>query len=305
MALKRKVFERVDKTAAPDVSLAHQPLNAELSAQLVFELSEESTDVSDERLTAWKLGFEPLFEAAVKNLAERSTEPFHLVSEGLWASPYSDGHDAARLLVPGFVERAQVHGEPVVMIPHLSALLVAGADDEAALVEMARISLDVSQKPAGLFGVAFKRDGSGSWQPWLPTPERASYTPLVAARLPGVARAYGAQKELLEAWYELEAKPVTVAPLLAFQNEQGDLYSSTVFVKGSTCLLARADRIAFVRGTKPGAEEPEVTSLPWAVAAALPGVTLQQTQDVPERWLGTGFPPDEALDAAAAADSAP
>jgi hypothetical protein len=41
------------------------------------------------------------------------------------------------------------------------------------------------------------------------------------------------------------------------------------------------------------------------VAAALPGVTLQQTQDVPERWLGTGFPPDEALDAAAAADSAP
>lgn len=296
LALHRRIIERVDQEPAPEITLPYQPLNEELGVHLVFELSEEAADVNDARVASWRRTTEELLRLAAAHLEARSTQPMREIKPRLWASTVGDGHDAARIILSKRLDALPIQGEMVVMAPHFDLLLACSADDTSALAEMAKFGLQASQQPFGLPGIAMLRTPQGL-KAWLPSPDSPVYDALRTARLPGASRAYGRQKELLEAWFDLEGENTLVAPLIVL--EEGDnLFSGAVWLKGTTSLLPQADRIAFAIPDQ--GDNARLFPVPWDDAVKLGGIRMELVTDVsPRRYKVSGFPDQEELKRAA------
>ncbi|MFL5322164.1 MAG: hypothetical protein ACJ790_21080 [Myxococcaceae bacterium] len=290
--LHRKIVERAEGESGAELSLPHQMLNDELGVHLVFDLSEEAADVNDARMEGWTREFAPLYRMSLEHLRERTQENMHAIKPGLFASTISDSHDAARVLLTERLDALPLKGEQVVMLPHLDLLLVTTTDNQAGLVEMARLGLQAAQQPYGLSGTAFKRTANGL-VPWLPPVTHVAWDPLKMAQLPSQTRAYSRQKELLEAWLELEGDPAVVGPMVVL--EEGDhLFSAAVLIQGQTTLLPKAERIAFAVPEK--GDNARVWAIPWELAEKLPGVTVKSVGLEPERFRATGFPDLKTLE---------
>lgn len=296
LELRRKVLERVEGESAEDITLPHRVLTEQLGVQLMFELTDAPSEISDRHLRAWGVDFDTLFRFAMDRLRATAGNPLGQIKPGLYGSSASGGHDAARLLMPETLTALALDGPVVAMAPHPEVILVAGAHDDEALVEMARLGVDLSQQQLGLPAVAMQL-GPAGWRPWLPEPSRRSHYSLKTAQLPGMLTAYEGQKQLMQAWHELEGDAATEAPFVI--SEADDQYFSvTVWTRGTLPpLLPRTDRIAFVIPAPRGKGEPKVYTLPWEEAEALPGVRLTLTDGYPPRWLAEGFPSTDLLTA--------
>lgn len=295
LTLHRQIIERADQEPSPELTLPFVQLNEELGVQLVFELSEESADVNDARVASWGRPVDALMKLALEHLRRRSSEPMQQIKPRLWASTVGDGHDAARLLLEDRISALPLKGELVAMAPHFDLLLVCSADDTAALIEMAKLGLQASQQPFGVSGVAMIRGAEG-WKPWMPPVGHAAHEALRTARLPVASRSYGRQKELLEAWFDLEGEQTLVAPMIIVE-EQDKLFSGAVWLKGNPSLLPHAERIAFA--IPDAGENARVYPVPWDQAVKLPGIHLQPLPNYsPRRYRATGFPEPESLEQA-------
>jgi hypothetical protein len=282
--------------AAPDMLLASRPWVGGLSTLLAYEMAEEAVDVAEVHLKSWKVGFDEAFQIALASLRARPAPKPLEVASGLFASTAADGFDAARLLLPELWAGLKVRGTPVAMAPHQDALFITGADDDDALAHLASLALDLGQQPLGISAQTFALE-NGQWVAWAPAADRPCARPLELARLPEVARAYERQKALLEAQAELERREETVAPFVVLRDDERELVSATVWVEGTEPLLARAERIAFAaRPRQAGDETLRAIALAWEEAIALPGVKLEPTRDVPERFRARGFPPMNLLE---------
>lgn len=293
---ERGLVEQLHGLSAPDMLLASRPWLGGLSTLLAYEMAEEAVDVAEVHLKTWGVGLDEALAIALKSLESRPPPKPLEVASGLFASTAADGFDAARLLVPALWAGLKVRGKLVAMAPHQDALFLTGADDDDALAHLASLALDLGQQPLGISAQPFILE-NGAWAAWAPAASRPCARPLELARLPEVARAYDRQKALLEAEAEVERREEAVAPFVVLRDDDQQLVSATVWMEGTEPLLARADRIAFAaRPTQPGDETLRAVALPWDEAVAMPGVSLEPTRHVPERFRARGFPPMKLLE---------
>jgi hypothetical protein len=294
---ERGIVEQMHGLAAPDMLLAHRSWKGGLALLLAYEMAEEAVDVAEVHLQSWGLARDEAFELALQSLRSRPPPKPLEVAAGLFASTAADGFDAARILLPELWADLKVKGKLVAMSPHQDALFLTGSDDEEALEHVASLALDLGQQPLGISAQTFILEGK-EWKPWSPEPARRSARALELARLPEIARAYERQKTLLEAQAELERREETISPFVVLRDDEKQLVSATVWIEGTEPLLAKAERIAFAAKPKPGEEESlRAVALPWDEALAIPGVSVERTKDVPERYRARGFPPMNLIEA--------
>lgn len=276
------------------LQIPYRHLNDELEVNAVFDLPTSAMDVTASRLTTWGMTLAELEVHAIANLRLKSKESFRQVSPGLWASPWGDGHDAARLLLHDEISRLVVKGEHVAMIPASSVLMIAGSEDPQALASMAEIARDAVQDPRAITGVTFKRAGDG-WQAWLPPQDNPTYDKLYFLALQSRANAYTQQKELLDAWFEYTGEAQFVSRFSAFRTDGGEIYTCTPWTENVNGLLPRTDRIDFVRLVGEGESKPKVYPAKFEIALEVVGRLMTRTPERPERWKTNGFPTEEEL----------
>ncbi len=296
--LERQLAAQVDDLAERELlKVPHRSLNDELEVNAVFDLPTSAMDVTASRLQHWEMTLAELEAVALANLRAKSKEPFREVSSGMWAAPWGDGHDAARLMLDELIVGLKVKGEQIAMVPAATVLMIAGSEDDSALAMMAEVAKDAVQDPRSISGVAFKRTPEG-WRAWLPPKTCAAYDKLYFLALQSHANGYTQQKELLDAWYEYTGEKQFVARFSAFRTDAGEIYTCTPWTEGVDGLLPRTDRIDFVRllNEAEGATEAKVWPAKFDVALEVVGRLMKRTEDRPERWKTTGFPSDAELD---------
>ncbi len=294
-----------DPGAIDEVMLPFRELNDELAAHLAWELPTSVTEIGPERLEAWGVSFEAAYSQAKANLRARSTRPFDSPSPGLFVSPYHDGLDATRMVLPELFATLEVTGRPVALAPTHDLLFVTGEDDAANLQQIAAWAEEALLEPRAHSAVAFRLE-DGAWRPWLPEKSHPAYGKLKLLSLQTLASAYTRQKEVLEALLEANGHELFVGTMRAFRGPSGDIFTACAWTEGVAALLPRTDRIDFVRlgpdGTPSGGQ---VWSTRFDLALATVPELMQASGDLPERYHVQGFPTAEQLTAMAEAGKLP
>ncbi len=285
-----------DEEAIDEVMLPHVAINDELAAHLAFELPSSVTEIGPDRLEAWGLSFEALFERAKDNLRAASQVPFEEAAPGVFVSPFHDTLDASRLVLPELFRALKVKGRPVVVAPTHDIVFVTGEDDPEGLQQVSVWTEEALLEPRAHSAIAFRLEGD-TWAPWLPPKGHPAFAKLKLLALQTTASAYSRQKEVLEALLESNGHEILVATLRAFRSPAGDVFTACAWQDGLEALLPQTDRIDFVRpgpGNTPASAK--VWSTSFDVARRTLGELMQPIGDLPERWRVKGFPTDAQLE---------
>ena len=266
------------------------PLTEDLVLSLVVDLPQLMATAPWAQCEAWGVTREQALSVAVENLARVSREDFQRQG-ALFVSPWHDNYDAARLTLIEKLARLSVKGELVALVPHRDHLLLTGSEDEAGLAQL----LEAVEKHGratrfmGFYPVVLRE---GKWRAFHlpeqhPLAERFRYLE-VGQRM----QLYEEQKQLLGEVYDKEEVDLFIATFTGFRA-QGHILSRTVWTKGVSTLLPRADRVVLM-------EEASVTArpldVPWEVLWRHAGPLLVRDESLyPERYLAREFPSDEVL----------
>lgn len=287
-----------DEEAIDEVTLPHRVINDELAAHLAFDLPTSVMEIGPDRLEAFGLKFDELFNRAVENLRERPQVDFEQPDSTVAAfvSPYRDGFDATRMLLTERFTSLPVKGRPVVLAPTHDIVLVAGDEDESALEAIATWGEQALLEPKPHTAHAFRYEDE-RWRPWLPVRMHRAWQKLKVLQLQSFASAYARQKEVLEALLQANGHTIFVATLRAFRTPGGDIFTSTAWNSGVEALLPQTDRIDFVRTNPDGSTSGAKTwSTTFDVARKVVPHLMEATGDTPERWRVIGFPLDSELE---------
>ena len=290
-----------DETAIDEVTLPNRVVNDELAAHLAYDLPSSVTEIGPDRLDAWELSFDALYDRAVENLKALSGVPFEEAAPGVFISPFHDTLDATRMLLPELFSRLNVKGRPIAIAPTHDAVFVTGEDDAEGLEQLAVWTEEALLEPRAHSAIAFRLSPENKWETWLPPKGHRAYAKLKLLALQTVASAYSRQKEVLEALLESNGHEILVATLRAFRSPAGDVFTACAWQDGLEALLPQTDRIDFVRpGPGNTASSAKVWSTTFDVARRTLGDLMQPSGDVPERWRVSGFPTDAQLEQMAA-----
>lgn len=290
-----------DEGAIDEVMLPHRVLNDDLAVHLAWELPTSMMELGPDRLDAWGVSFEAAYSQAKANLKARSTRPFDMPAPGLYVSPYHDGLDATRMVLPELFEGLEVKGRPVVLAPTHDILFVTGDEDAEGLTQAAAWAEEALLEPRAHSAVAFRLE-AGAWKPWMPEKGHPAWSKLKLLALQTLASAYARQKEVLEALLEANGHELFVGTMRAFRGPSGDIFTASAWTEGVDALLPRTDRIDFVRlGPTGSATGGQVWSTSFEVALETVGELMEASGDLPERYRVRGFPTPEQLEAMAQA----
>ncbi|MEW6429970.1 MAG: hypothetical protein AB1730_00570 [Myxococcota bacterium] len=290
-----------DEGAIDEVMLPHRVLNDDLAVHLAWELPTSMMELGPDRLDAWGVSFEAAFSQAKANLKARSTRAFDMPAPGLYVSPYHDGLDATRMVLPELFEGLEVKGLPVVLAPTHDILFVTGDEDEKGLTQVAAWAEEALLEPRAHSAVAFRLE-EGAWKSWMPEKRHPAWGKLKLLALQTLASAYARQKEVLEALLEANGHELFVGTMRAFRGPSGDIFTASAWTEGVEALLPRTDRIDFVRlGPTGGATGGQVWSTTFEVALETVGDLMEPSGDWPERYRVRGFPTLQQLEAMAQA----
>lgn len=272
--------------------LARRPLTDRVYLALAYDGPSAMSFVTSGRLDAWNTTPEDAFAVAAANLAKKSSEPFLAPAPGLYRSPWQDDYDAARLALPDLLEKLQVKGDTVAMAPNRETLLVAGSNDDDALVGMAELAEKALAEPRAMAAVALRLD-HGGWSPFLPPASFRSYLRLKKLVVEGDTADYEAQKVVLEARNQRDGAQVIVAPLVVAKDRvTGAPVTYAAWVKGVEALLPRADYVVLVDlGHRAG----PVAAGPWERVKEVAGDAMRPLGVYPERFDVNTFPAPAAL----------
>ncbi len=289
-----------DESAIDEVTLPFAPINAELAAHLAYELPSSVTEIGPDRLKAWGLTFEELFERAKENLRAASKTPWEEATPGVFVSPFHDSLDATRVVLPELFMAMKLKGKPVFIAPTHDIVFVTGDEDPEGLQQLAVWTEEALLEPRAHTAITF-RLVDNVWEKWLPPRGHPAFPKLRLLALQTTASAYSRQKEVLEALLESNGHEILVATLRAFRAPSGDVFTACAWQDGLEALLPQTDRIDFVRpGPGNTATSAKVWSTTFEIARKTLGDLMQPIGDLPERWRVKGFPTDAQLEAMAA-----
>jgi hypothetical protein len=273
----------------------YRPLAEHLGVGLVFDLPESIVQIQQHQFDEWGVSFDEAFERAWRNLWEVSLDEFDSPRPGVWASPWRDNHDVARLLLPDLLKHHAVKGEPIVMLPNRDTLLLTGSEDAEGLAYLAERVSEAMDQPRFLIGVAF-RLADDFLEPYLPAANHAQFQALHLSRVRSLSRDYDEQQQLLNALHEKTGEDVFVASYSALQNrETGRLHSYCVWSEDVDSLLPQTDRVYFVRQT--ASEKAEmICGADWEKVCEVVGGLMTPRSVYPERYFVKEFPTKEQLE---------
>lgn len=281
----RNQTESLDGWDAP-----YRILTTDIAIGLGYDRTDAISILSAKQLDTWKISFEELLQRAQDNLWEISTNRFHSPHPGVYASPYGDSHDAARLLYWELIVQNEVKGIPVIAVPDRDTLIITGSEDLAGLEYMAaacetaleQIRL-VSTKPLIL--------DDRRWTALRLPEDHPLYARFRMCEMQETMSDYNEQKDLLQTLYEQKGEDVFVSTFSATKNqESGRISSYCVWSNDVVADLPHTDRIAFMP------DEKEILGWgSWAEATTAFGHLMQKNVEYPERYRVESFPTPEQL----------
>ncbi|MGE8658878.1 MAG: hypothetical protein ACN6O8_19220 [Achromobacter sp.] len=241
----------------------------------------------------WGLSFDEALAIAIDNLRE-AVDHFVEVAAGVYGGGWEDGYDISRALLPDMLERIPVRGRPIFMMPTRDLLLVSGDGDEAGLLKMTELCLQVVAHGRPVSPCMY-RYGTAGLERYRPQ------QPLLARPLAHLARVlaqgdYEAQKEALDRLHEARGIDLFVATYNLFtqSDDPAASFSLATWTRGVATSLPKVDRLALVR---PEAADDlgEVRVVSWEQAAAELAPLLEREDRYPARYRTLGFPDDAQL----------
>lgn len=276
-------------------SLPYRALADVLCASLCLDYPTRVVDCTSDMFTRWGAGFDDLWPAALRNLEALSEEPLREVAPGVFVSPWSDSHDAARLLLTRRFEALPLKGAPVAAVPNPDELVVTGSDDEAGLDELVTRMKMGLMAPRPLSSMPLVLRASG-WAPFEAVPDSAAGKALAVLGAQCRLEVYESQQAMLTEACGVEERDVFVASYVAELNVDGRVRSSATWASGVPTLLPRCDVVSLVqlRGDDP--DDADIIRVRWEDLQGIAGHRMRREADVwPERWLVEAFPSDDEL----------
>lgn len=241
----------------------------------------------------WGVSFDEALAIAIDNLRE-SVDHFVEVAPGVYGGGWEDGYDISRALLPDMLERIPARGRPIFMMPTRDLLLVSGDSDEAGLLKMTELCLQVVAHGRPVSACMY-RYGDAGVERYRPRQEPLIRLQAHLARVLAQVD-YDAQKEALDRLYEAQGIDVFVATYNLFtQNDDvAASFSLATWTRGVDTSLPKVDRLALVR---PEAADDlgEVRVVSWEQAAAELAPLLEPEDRYPVRYRTRGFPDDAQL----------
>jgi hypothetical protein len=262
---------------------------------LVYDLPQSMILVQERHLAGWETGYGEALEVACDNLREISRHRWRQPLPGVLASPWRDHYDASRLLIlADLIDRDEVEGELVAMIPNRDTLLVTGSCDDEGLANLALLAEATLKEPRPLHGHPLVLRGD-HWSPFLPEPDHPTADVFQRLRLKSLVRDYAEQARLLNDLYRQTGDDAFLASFNAnVDSQSGQVVSYCVWSEGITTLLPETDRVYFFR---PGAaRNGEIAaSADWDRVTAVLGHLMTPLGTYPERFHVEDFPTDAQL----------
>jgi hypothetical protein len=206
-----------------------------LSEGLRVRVAFNGTAIPAAWLKIWDIEPEDLMERAVENLRRRTPKKaFERLPNGVYRSPWKDGHDAARILLPEVWRDLMKDQKPFMALPNTSTMLIAPQVLLPKLVDAAGPAL----KEKILQGTLLERVDDQ----WLPARLQEPHPmsgPQRELKLMDLMQALRAQEFDLDPGL---GKPAPVG-ILQVPNQRPMLMAN--WMGGRPCLLPEVDLIAF------------------------------------------------------------
>ncbi|MBX2810662.1 MAG: hypothetical protein KTR25_02585 [Myxococcales bacterium] len=270
-------------TSAPTRIPPIQPMAEHLGIVLVYDEPETVRMLGQDQLSAWQISFDEALEVAIDNLRCQSEADWLAIRPGLFASPYADFHDAARICLPDVFHRLPIRGQPVVTVPNRKTVLVAGDRDPLALQGLFELTLSKLQEDRPISGIPVQHDGR-QWASWVPDTEYPQLCGWSELRAKEISAAYELQRELLTLTIgEHHSPSVVPIPVGAF------IRTGCVWPNEGTPLLPAVDFVLF------GDDHAGVQAVPLrTVREHLPHL-LERAEVWPPRWRALRHPSIDEL----------
>jgi hypothetical protein len=270
---------------------------ADLAGGLAVTLSIDKPDaivrVMSDMLEGWSVSFDEALAIACDNLRARSHDLFERVGPDLYASPWRDSYDSARLLLPELFEQLSVRGRLLAMPAARERLLLTGSDTPQGLAAMAEMARNLANGMRPISAEILQWTGK-SWASYALDPARPDHRDLIARQIEEAHQRYAQQKALLDAGHQQAGTDIFVASYQVMRLEGGRLKSYAVWGQGLDTLMPRVEQLMLMPavGTR-------VIVAPWDVAWSLVGKYLSVTDFHPVRFRAREFPSETELAALA------
>lgn len=269
----------------------HKTLTAHFAIDLVYDWPESIRDIHGKDLEEWGITFENALDTAAKNLTAISRDEFFQPPgfSGVYISPWQDSYDAARLILPGVIDRLKVTGDPVAVMPNRDTLIVTGSEDIKGLKKMAELASAELEKPRPISGTALRRTTKG-WEPFLPDTGSPLFNEFMAMQTAVLASDYQYQKELLDQLYREVGADIFVAKYQVMRHEDsGNMISVCVWTRDLVSLLPETTHITFFDDTLPENER-VIGPVKWEDALRAVGDMMIKQDLSPPRYKVLQFP---------------
>jgi hypothetical protein len=275
-------------------TVPHIAISRDHCLTAVYDFPTHVVTLQCKSLLDWGTSFEDVLEIGMRNLTKISEEPFEELCEGLYVSPYSDNHDASRILLTDKIRsECRVKGEHVALLLNRDTLLIADSSIPAALQAAASVASTTMQEPRPYSALPLVLDGN-VWHDFQLNEFHPAYDDFSHMRLFAFADMYKRQKELLESFHERTQQEVFAATCVVLKDPGTDeLFSFGTWTEGVDTLLPESDYIVFVQPSKP--ENEQTTRCRFSRALQVVPHLLQDTGLYPQRYLVRGFPSEKEM----------
>jgi hypothetical protein len=270
-------------------------LAGDLAVTLSIDKPEAIVPVMAHMLERWSVSFDEALAIACDNLRARSRDLFERISPDLYASPWRDSYDSARLLLPELFGQLRVPGRLLAMPAAREGLMLTGSDAPHGLAAMAEFARGLPNGMRPISTTILQWTGAG-WAPYMLDPACPEHRDLIARQIEETHQRYAQQKELLDAAHQKAGTDIFVASYRVAEFEGGRFKSDAVWGEGLDTLIPRVDRLMLMPavGTR-------VIVVPWETAWDLVGKYLSATDFHPARFRVREFPSEAELATLAAA----
>lgn len=277
---------------AEGIRLAWRPFTPQLIVCLCLDAPHGIRLVNEGDLVRWGVSFDDALAIARENLAARTPGGFHEVGNGVYASPWADCYDVARLLLPDLLRPLDVDGEVVTVCPNWNVVLLTGARNHAGLAAVLRACLEAFQAPKPISGqpIVYRYPG---WE-LLPIEKgHPCFGEWRTVRVHELHGSYAGQRKLLTAQHERDLVDVYVGEYNGVERD-GAVRSYCVWGRGVVALLPETDVVFFFDPDRPQGQE-IVAEVDWDIVQGICGGLMRRTEHRLARWAIDSFPTAEQL----------
>jgi|GEM_PF-884390 len=258
--------------------------------------------VNKDTVEKWGVGYDEAWQSSLDNLRARSPEKSKRLDNGVIQCVWDDSYDSSRILLPDLINRCGAGLDPIIMIPTRNCLLLAPANNPQAQDRTVDYAKESMEKHGRFVSALMYRYSGNRITRYVPA-EPATVRKLRDLRTGALMSDYAQQRDLLEKADKKYGRDLFHANFKVFERKGGGLVSVASVTRNSPGTIPQADIVIFTT-LHPGAE-PEVKFVAWDDAMAIAdGCLVKDDQYYPPRYRVEGFPAQDKLDAAPAAQLA-